>query len=178
MTITTLDKHINYPYIRAFQSRHVIYQPNIPPADPQTGLRDQQIPIRSSFAMPIAGENGLPLGVLYVTSHIRDAFTQDDQRILRLMCRMIDELLKTYRARQQATRYLTDIVKRPAIMIRSLRVLPLKTTLMLLSKHCCHSFKRLSRSTIKLKIMQIKFSHLSLWISINTVASPTNMETD
>ena len=116
MTITTLDKHINYPYIRAFQSRHVIYQPNISPTDPQTGLRDQQIPIRSSFAMPIAGEDGLPLGVLYVTSHIRDAFTQDDQRLLRLMCRMIDELLKIYRARQQATRYLTDIVKRPAII--------------------------------------------------------------
>ena len=32
------------------------------------------------------------------------------------MCRMIDELLKIYRARQQATRYLTDIVKRPAII--------------------------------------------------------------
>jgi DNA-binding transcriptional MerR regulator/GGDEF domain-containing protein len=116
MALTTLDKHINYPYIRAFQSRHVIYQPNIPPTDAQTGLRDQQTSIRSSFAMPIAGEDGLPLGVLYVTSHLRDAFTQDDQRVLRLMCRMIDELLNTYKARRQATRYLTDIVSKPTVI--------------------------------------------------------------
>jgi DNA-binding transcriptional MerR regulator/GGDEF domain-containing protein len=116
MTLTTLDKHTTYPYIRALQSRHVIYQPNIPPADAQTGLRDQQTPIRSSFAMPIAGEDGLPLGVLYVTSHICEAFSLADQRILRLMCRMIEELLKTYSVRQQSTRYLTDIIKRPEVI--------------------------------------------------------------
>jgi DNA-binding transcriptional MerR regulator/GGDEF domain-containing protein len=116
MTLTTLDKHTTYPYIRALQSRHIIYQPNIPPTDAQTGLRDQQMPIRSSFAMPIAGEDGLPLGVLYVTSHIREAFSLDDQRILRLMCRMLEELLKTYSIRQQSTRYLTDIIKQPAVI--------------------------------------------------------------
>ena len=116
MTLTTLDKHTTYPYIRALQSRHIIYQPNIPPTDAQTGLRDQNTPIRSSFAMPIAGEDGLPLGVLYVTSHICQAFTPEDQRVLRLMCRIIEELLKTYRVRQQATRYLTDIIKKPAVI--------------------------------------------------------------
>ena len=105
-----------YPYIRALQSGHIIYQPNIPPTDAQTGLRDQHTSIRSSVAMPIAGEDGLPLGVLYVTSHISEAFSLDDQRILRLMCRMIEELLKTYRVRQQSSRYLSDIIKKPMVV--------------------------------------------------------------
>ena len=110
------DKHANNPYLRALQSRHILYQPDIPSNDIPPAFRNLDQPIRSAIALPIAGEEGLPLGVLYVASHRVDAFTLDDQRVLRFISRMIEELLKTYRVRQQVTQKLTDMVKNPELV--------------------------------------------------------------
>ncbi|WP_201367204.1 MerR family transcriptional regulator [Dictyobacter formicarum] len=116
LPLSGLDKHTSYPYIRALYSRHIIYEPNIPASGSQAILRDLDAPLRSSIAMPISGEDGLPLGVLHVASHLRDAFTKDDQRLLRVICRMVEELLKTYWVRQQATRHLGNMIKNPAVI--------------------------------------------------------------
>ncbi|GCF08271.1 MerR family transcriptional regulator [Dictyobacter arantiisoli] len=113
---TALDKHANYLYIRALQSRHILYEPNIPTTDAQSMVRDLDIPLRSALAMPLSGEDGVPLGVLYVASHFQDAFTQHDQRLLRILARMIEELLKTYTIRKQSTRHLTEILKNPEVV--------------------------------------------------------------
>jgi len=115
-SIVSSDKHANNPYLKALQSRHILYQPDIPPDDIPTAFRDLDRPIRSAIALPIGGEDGLSIGVLYVASHIVDAFTLDDQRLLRFLSRMIEELLKTYRIRQHVTQKLTDIVKNPGLV--------------------------------------------------------------
>jgi GGDEF domain-containing protein len=116
LSFVSSDKHANNPYLKALQSRHILYQPDIPPNDVPPAFRDLSRPIRSAIALPIAGEEGLPLGVLYVASHEVDAFTTDDQRMLRFISRMIEELLKTYRIRQQVTQKLTDMVKNPELV--------------------------------------------------------------
>ncbi len=116
LSFVSSDKHANNPYLKALQSRHILYQPDIPPDDIPLALRDLDRPIRSAIALPIAGEEGLPLGVLYVASHKVNAFTTDDQRMLRFISRMIEELLKTYRVRQQVTQKLTNMVKNPELV--------------------------------------------------------------
>ena len=116
LTLSAFDKHSSHPYIKALQSRHVIYQPNIPATESQTIFRNLEIPIRSALALPIAGESGIPLGVLYVASQLPDAFPPADQRVLRLLNRMIEELLRTYYVRQQATLRLSEVMKKPALV--------------------------------------------------------------
>ncbi|WP_161982004.1 MerR family transcriptional regulator [Dictyobacter alpinus] len=116
VSFSALDKQMSYPYIRALHSRNTIYEPNIPASDTQAVLRDLDIPLRSSIAMPVSGEDGIPLGVLYVASHLRDAFTIDDQRLLRIICRMAEELLKTYWIRRQSISHLSSLIKKPSVI--------------------------------------------------------------
>ncbi|GLV57621.1 hypothetical protein KDH_44570 [Dictyobacter sp. S3.2.2.5] len=116
LPLAGLDKYTSYPFIRALYSRHIIYEPNIPASDTQAILRDLDVPVRSSIAMPISGEDGQPLGVLHVASHLRDAFSKDDQRLLRVICRMAEELLKTYWIRQQVAQHMGSMIKNPAVI--------------------------------------------------------------
>lgn len=116
LTQAAFDKHSSHPYIRALLSRHIIYQSNIPVSESQALFRNQEPPIRSAVALPIAGENGIPLGVLYVASHLPEAFPPADQRVLRMMNRIIEELLKTYQIRHQATQHVSDMIKNPELV--------------------------------------------------------------
>ena len=115
-TITILDKHENHPYMKALQSGHSIYTPRIRITDSGTTIRDTEKPIASSIAVSLGGESGLAIGVLYVASHEVDAFTESDQRVLRLMGRMIEELLRTYHTRQQVATKLMDVIKNPSLI--------------------------------------------------------------
>lgn len=116
LILSTFDKQSSHPYIKALQGRHVSYQPNIPPTESQEIFRNLEAPIRSDLALPITGENGAPLGVLYVASQFPYAFQPGDQRMLRLLNLMIEELLRTYYARQQTTRHLAEIMKNPLLI--------------------------------------------------------------
>ncbi len=115
-SISTSDTHTNSPYLKALRSGHVIYQPRIIGADASFVVRDLEEPIRSAIAVPIGGEDGIAVGVLYVASLEVEAFIEDDQRILRIMSRIVEELLKTYRVRQHVTQKLTDMVKDPNLV--------------------------------------------------------------
>jgi DNA-binding transcriptional MerR regulator/GGDEF domain-containing protein len=116
LSLTAFDKHPNNPYIKALQSRHVVYQANIPVIDSRSIFSDLDTPIRSAIAIPIGGEGGLPLGILYVAAQTPDAFSLDDQRVLRVMNRLIEEIIRTYQVRQQATQRLTDMIKNPVLV--------------------------------------------------------------
>jgi GGDEF domain-containing protein len=116
LSLTTIDKHPDQPYIKALQSRHVIYQADIPAIESRNIFRDLETPIRSAIAIPIAGEDGLPLGVLYVAAQTPHAFTPDDQRLLRVISRIIEELIKTYRVRQQVTQRLIGLIQNPTLV--------------------------------------------------------------
>jgi DNA-binding transcriptional MerR regulator/GGDEF domain-containing protein/GAF domain-containing protein len=102
--------------IKAFQSGHCFYRPEIAPDDPMIAYRTKEGPIRSAIAIPISGEGGLSAGVMYVTANEPHAFSERDQRLLRMMSRMVEELLATYTARQWFERKLTPILERPQLV--------------------------------------------------------------
>src|SRR5207302_4168484 len=60
-------------------------------------------------------------GVIYIVSDEANAFSEDDQRVLRIISRMVEELLLTYRARRQGTVKLGDLITYPGIVDMSFR---------------------------------------------------------
>ena len=116
-----LDK--NYPGLsfRAYQSGHAIYRPDIDSNDYILANREFEETTRSAIAIPVAGEYGMAVAVLYVASDEVEAFSEADQRALRLMTRMIEELLSTYRSRQQVLGKLADLLNNPGLVDISFR---------------------------------------------------------
>lgn len=118
--VTTLAPHAHKPLIglslRAFQSGHIIYRRKITAEDPAIAHRELEEPIHSAIAVPVEGEGGIPLAVIYVASEQEDAFSENDRRLLRLIGRMVEELLLTYRVRQQVTGKLGEVIKQPDIV--------------------------------------------------------------
>jgi DNA-binding transcriptional MerR regulator/GGDEF domain-containing protein len=103
--------------IRAFQSGHSIYQPDILSHDEYTTTRpNPESTIRSRIAVPIDGYDGLAMGTLYVTSEYKSAFTDADQCILRIMGRLIQEVLETYRIRLHVSQNLRSLISNPHIV--------------------------------------------------------------
>jgi DNA-binding transcriptional MerR regulator/GGDEF domain-containing protein len=103
--------------IRALQSGHIVYLPKISRTDNTIPFgKDEEGPVRSAIAIPIGGEKGPALAVLYIASDDVAAFSESDQRVLRILCVMIEEQLKIYLLRQQTTSKLTDIITEPALV--------------------------------------------------------------
>ncbi len=101
---------------RAYQSGHVIYRPKITPQDLILAYREQEESTRSAIALPIASEDGLVAASVYIASDELDAFSIADQRALRLITRMIEELLSTYQARRQVTGKLANLITNPGLV--------------------------------------------------------------
>lgn len=101
---------------KAYQSGHIVYRPRIIPQDPVLAYREFEETTRSAIAIPIAGEDGLAVGCLYISSDEEEAFSEDDQRVLRVITRMIEELLSTSQARQQLLGKLTNIITHPGLV--------------------------------------------------------------
>lgn len=102
--------------IRAYQSGRVIYFPDISPIDTTIAFHEQEEPIRSAIALPIEGSEGLAIAVLYVVSDIPHAFSIEDQRVLRLMGKMIGEAIETYAIRLRAASGLKELITNPAVV--------------------------------------------------------------
>jgi len=121
MTTLTPEKYRTSLSVRAFQSGHIVYRQESSPEDTTLQFSEIEGPVRSNIAVPIGGETGEPLGVLYVTSYETNAFSPKDCRVLRIMTRMIEELLNGYNARKQLTRNLVDLIKDPETVDPSFR---------------------------------------------------------
>jgi GGDEF domain-containing protein len=105
-------------HINAFQSGHTFYQPHINVEESwieQRALKDGAT-ICSSIAIPIEGVNGLAIAVLYVASTHKQAFSQQDQRVLRMLGRMIKTLLLNYHTEALLVSGLREVVARPEIV--------------------------------------------------------------
>ncbi len=98
--------------LRAYQSCNIIYRRELSREDiiPHSEMEGEA---RSSIAVPVGAETGQALGVLYVTSYDTDAFSVGDQRVLRVIVKIVEELLSTYKLRQHLTERLTDILEDP-----------------------------------------------------------------
>jgi DNA-binding transcriptional MerR regulator/GGDEF domain-containing protein/GAF domain-containing protein len=119
--VSTMGLSVALPGLtfRAYQSGYVIYRPQVMPHD--LAYRELEESIRSAIALPIAGEDGLAIGSLYVASEEIDAFSVADQRALRLITRMMEDLLSTYQAYQQVRGRLADVIKNPGLVDVSFR---------------------------------------------------------
>jgi GGDEF domain-containing protein len=100
--------------LRAYQSGQVIYRSEIYEEDISIALRELESPA-SAIAVPIDGGNDTPSAVLYIVADEPHAFDTDDQRMLRLVGRMVQEQLTTYRARWQAVEKLADMIMHPEV---------------------------------------------------------------
>src|SRR5438270_5314916 len=115
-TIVTPDKAIISMSLRAFQGGCIIYRHMVTPEDPSIAHLDKEEPIRSAIAIPAGGEDGMPVAVIYVVSAESDAFSEGDQRLLRLVGRMVEELLRTYEVRIRVKEQFTSLIKNPSVV--------------------------------------------------------------
>jgi DNA-binding transcriptional MerR regulator/GGDEF domain-containing protein len=106
---------------KAYQSGHIVYRPKITPADPVLAYREFEETTRSAIAIPIAGPEGFAVACLYISSDEEEAFSEADQRVLRVLTRMIEELLSTSQARRQVLGKLTDIITNPGLVDMSFK---------------------------------------------------------
>lgn len=116
--VTTIapGKYVQSLSLRAFQSGRIIYRREITSAESTIALRELEGPIRSAIAVPVGGEAGQPLAVLYIVSDEGKAFSKDDQSVLRMMGRIVEELLLTYYARYHITQNLSNLTIAPDIV--------------------------------------------------------------
>jgi len=108
---------------RAFQSIHMLFRSPISKEDTTIVFREEESrggAVKSVIAMPIGGESGTPWGVLYVVSEQEEAFGKEYQRVLRLMGRVITELLLLVQIRAQSEERLRDIIAQPRLVNRTL----------------------------------------------------------
>ncbi len=110
--------------LRAYQASRVLYRPVVSSQDKTIAYRELEEPIGSAIALPIEGRDGLPQAVLYLSSEEKEAFNGEYQSVLRLICRMIGELLETSRIRQQSEARLRNIITRPRVVNEILGVYP------------------------------------------------------
>lgn len=113
------EKFPDSPSLRAYQGGHVVYRPWVSKADLTIAHREIEGPIRSALAVPIGGEHDAPLGVFYVASYEERAFSEDDQRVLRVMGKIMEELLLTYQMRLSVKSDLGNILTHPDIVDRT-----------------------------------------------------------
>ncbi len=106
---------------RAYQSGHVIYRPLLSPRDHILAYHDAEEKTRSAIAIPIMGDNGMAIASLYIASRQENAFNDSDQRTLRFITRMIEELLPTYTSRQPSSGRLSNLLNSPKIVDRAFR---------------------------------------------------------
>src|SRR5258708_27106193 len=119
--VSTMRLYVAHPGLtfRAYQTGHVIYRPRVAP--PDLAYREQEESTRSAIALPIAGEDGLAVTSLYITSDEIKDFSKVDQRACRLITRMIEDLLATYQTPRQITAGLSNVISNPGLVDGSFR---------------------------------------------------------
>jgi len=114
--ISTVSSEFPGLSLRAYQSGYVIYRRDMSVKDFVIAYQDEEKSTRSAIAIPIAGEDGLSLAVLYIASDEVNAFPIEEQRVLRIICKMVEELLMTYNARQKMSGKLADSIEVPGVV--------------------------------------------------------------
>ena len=100
--------------LRAYQSGQVIYRSEVYEEDTTVAYQDLEKP-GSVIAVPAGGENSVPIAILYVVSNDTHAFTIDDQRVLRLIGKAVEEVILTYRLHRQTTIRPSHVIVDPEV---------------------------------------------------------------
>src|SRR6266566_7488964 len=116
--LTLQDPGLTY---RAYQSGQVIYRSHITQTDALVAYHDTEESTQSAIAIPLGSADGMVAGAIYIASDEVDAFSSADLRALRLMTRMLEELLATYQARLFVSGKLSETIARPRVVDSSFR---------------------------------------------------------
>ncbi len=84
---------------RAYQSGQVLYRARLVKNDSILAYSETEESTRSAIALPLINYDGMSAGVVYIASDYEDAFSVEDQRVLRLMTKMLEESLAAFQAR-------------------------------------------------------------------------------
>jgi DNA-binding transcriptional MerR regulator/GGDEF domain-containing protein len=106
---------------RAYQSGQVFYRHHMTPKDTLLAYTDIEESTRSAIAIPLSGYDGMIAAAIYIASEQPNAFSLIDQSALRLMTRMLEELLATYQARLFVSGKMSEALIRPKIVDNSFR---------------------------------------------------------
>ena len=98
---------------RAYQSGQVLYRPHLVMNDAMMAFSEYEESTRSGIAIPLIGADGMTVGAVYIASDHPNAFTLPEQRVLRLMTKMLEELLAAFQARVYVDGKLSEIISRP-----------------------------------------------------------------
>ena len=101
--------------MRAYQGRRICYRHRAVAQDDSIFNYDLEQPLGSCIAIPVGDEEAKPLGVIYLASSQKDAFDRDDQRLLRMIARITQELLLTFQTRKKVGDQLKLIMENPAL---------------------------------------------------------------
>jgi GGDEF domain-containing protein len=114
-TLVSPEETILSISLRAFQGARTINRHRVTEKDTSIANHELEEPIDSAIAVPVGGEDGLPVAVLYVVSAEADAFSREDERVLRMIARMVEELLLSYGTRRQVTEKFANLIKNPSV---------------------------------------------------------------
>lgn len=124
--VSPLDEVISVS-LRAYQGGRICYRHLVITEDKSVANYELEKPIGSAIAIPIGGEDATPLGVIYLVSGLPDAFDDNDQRVLRIAARMVQELLLTYQTRLLVASQLTPLIDAPALADPAFEPFPSET---------------------------------------------------
>lgn len=72
--------------------------------------------LHSALAVPVIGDNSISIAVFYIEARQANAFSWDDQRVLRLISRMLGELLQVSAIRKQGLVKRASLLESPAVV--------------------------------------------------------------
>lgn len=101
---------------RAYQSGQIICRPHFFMKDALLAYQETEPSTRSGIAIPLGSADGMIAGAIYIASDEVDAFTLADQRALRLLMRMVEELLAAYQGRVFVSEDLSEAIAKPRVV--------------------------------------------------------------
>lgn len=105
---------------RAYSSGRIAYRPSVIPLDPAVSYVAEEGPIRSAIAAPAVDGNGLehsqPPAIIYVASREEGQFQDDDFLLIRVIGRLVGEIVQTYNSRSHLPSALTDTLTDPEMV--------------------------------------------------------------
>jgi DNA-binding transcriptional MerR regulator/GGDEF domain-containing protein len=105
---------------RAYSSGRIAYRPSVTRLDPAVSYVAEEEPIGSAIAAPAVDGNGLersqPPAIIYVASREEGKFQDDDFLLIRVIGRLVGEIVQTYSSRSHLPSALTDTLTDPEMV--------------------------------------------------------------
>jgi len=118
---TTIPSDEYRASIEALQSSHIVYiRKTLGPDSAIAYRREEELDeeakqeaFGSIVAIPLRGEDGLAIAVLCIKASRINAFAEEDMRLLRILCKMIEEVMRVSRIRQDISEGLVEVIEKP-----------------------------------------------------------------